>query len=109
MFGAADSTYAQLNDFYRFYVVPGAGHCSLNSAQANGPFPQQAITQLIDWVEQGVAPDTLSGTVVGKTTVQDAICLWPKRPQWSAAGKLSCVKADTSKFVPDVTSFLVDF
>lgn len=82
--------YDELNEFYRFFLVPGAAHCSINSAQPNGPFPQHALQQLIDWVEGGTAPAYLDGTTESGSSTQDKICLWPSRPTWSN-GTLECV------------------
>lgn len=40
--------YSDIQEFYRFFLVPGAAHCAINSAQPKGPFPQHALQQLID-------------------------------------------------------------
>ncbi|KAK4966580.1 hypothetical protein LTR42_010891 [Elasticomyces elasticus] len=72
-----------LGDFYKLFLIPGAGHCS--PAADNGPFPQTMIGSIIDWVEHGVAPEKvlnatmLQGDLEG--TRQD-ICAFPTRPGW---------------------------
>lgn len=65
--GASDE---QLDDFFRFYRISGNGHCSSGgegawefgqiAAARNGKF--SAVQQLVDWTEQGIAPDTITGT-----------------------------------------------
>ena len=74
----------KLHDFYRFFLVPGAAHCSANSYQPNGAWPQTVMTQLIEWVENDKAPDMLNATVLmGANKGQNQqICLWPLRPMY---------------------------
>jgi hypothetical protein len=62
--------FSKIRDFYRYYPIPGMGHCfgvgSVNgvagvSPAANPPLPgpNQLFTALVDWVERGRAPDDL--------------------------------------------------
>ncbi|KAH6871787.1 Tannase/feruloyl esterase [Thelonectria olida] len=82
-----NSSVAEVDDFYRLYLVPGGAHCGTNTHQPGGPWPQTTLQTVIDWVENGVAPDTLKGT--GNI---DTICRWPLRPKWSNNGKsFDCV------------------
>jgi tannase len=74
-----------MDAFYRFYLVPGAGHCGPNSAQPGSPWPQTTLQTVIDWVEKGAAPDRLAAT--GDI---DTICRWPLRPMWTEDGVLNC-------------------
>ena len=82
-----DST-AALNDWYRLFLVPGAGHCGPSSAQPNGPWPQTSLAVLIDWVEKGIQPTTLNATVLqGQHKGENQqICGWPLRPFWTNNG-----------------------
>jgi len=75
---------AELNKFYRLYLIPGAAHCNTNSLEANGPFPTTNLAVMIDWVENGVEPVTLNAThTTGDFEGQSAqICSWPLRPMW---------------------------
>ncbi|OJJ43917.1 hypothetical protein ASPZODRAFT_153908 [Penicilliopsis zonata CBS 506.65] len=75
---------AALNDWYKLYLIPGAVHCAPNSEQPNAPFPQTNFAVMIDWVENGVAPTTLNGTVLEGEYKGDngQICGWPLRPYW---------------------------
>ncbi|KAL3428954.1 tannase and feruloyl esterase family protein [Aspergillus tetrazonus] len=83
-----------LNAWYRLYTVPGAGHCSPNSAMPNGPWPQTNLAAIIDWVENGKQPTTLNATVLqgeneGET---QQLCAWPLRPLWKNEGRtMECV------------------
>ncbi|KAL1892605.1 hypothetical protein Sste5346_006890 [Sporothrix stenoceras] len=73
---------AAVNDFYRFYLVEGAGHCS--PGECNTPFPQTNFPIMIDWVENGIDPVTLNATVLSSCATNylanDQLCSWPLRP-----------------------------
>ncbi|KAH6660979.1 tannase [Truncatella angustata] len=73
--------YTKLNSFYRFYLVPGAGHCGRSQSQPNGPFPSDILGSVIDWVENDSAPEQLPATTT--SGVSEDLCLWPTRPLWS--------------------------
>ncbi|KAJ5777932.1 hypothetical protein N7520_001178 [Penicillium odoratum] len=70
-----------LDESYRLFLIPGAAHCALNDFQPDGPWPQTTLQTLIQWVEEGTAPDTLNGT-----GAIDTICRYPLRPLWSVNG-----------------------
>ncbi|CAK7231234.1 hypothetical protein SCUCBS95973_007842 [Sporothrix curviconia] len=94
---------AAMDDFYRLFLVPGAGHCAINPYQPNGPWPQTSLQTVIDWVEQGVVPDTLAGT--GDI---DTLCRWPLRPQWTNDGaNMTCIdsKSSAASFTYDLSAF----
>ncbi|CAN8098322.1 unnamed protein product [Discula destructiva] len=79
-----DST-ADISDFYQFYLVPGAAHCGANTLQP-GPFPQDNMNTMIDWVENGIKPTALNATVTSgdfEGEVQQ-LCQWPTRPVWAS-------------------------
>ncbi|TQN68002.1 putative feruloyl esterase [Colletotrichum shisoi] len=66
----------EAQDYYRFFVAPGAGHC-FNC----GPSPPPTLDCIIDWVEKGVAPDdTLraSGENGHGVQVERDLCMYPK-------------------------------
>ncbi|OJJ46566.1 hypothetical protein ASPZODRAFT_159412 [Penicilliopsis zonata CBS 506.65] len=101
MYGDLNTTasYAAMDEFYRLFLVPGGAHCSPNTAQPNGPWPQTNLQVLIDWVEAGVAPATLNGTILQGDQAGDnqQICPWPTRPYWSndTAANPDCVHSDS--------------
>lgn len=43
------------HDYYRFFEVPGLAHCS----GGNGGQPTATFQALVDWVENGIVPETL--------------------------------------------------
>ena len=47
--------YHKLKPWFRFYVAPGVNHCGGGA----GPQPQNLFGVLVDWVENGVAPDSI--------------------------------------------------
>ncbi|KAE8150970.1 Tannase 33 kDa subunit [Aspergillus avenaceus] len=88
---------AALQDWYQFYLVPGAAHCGSNSLQP-GPYPQNNMDVMIDWVENGVRPSRLNATVssgdyAGETQM---LCQWPKRPLWRGNSSFACVDDEKS-------------
>lgn len=88
----------ELNAWYRLFLIPGAGHCSSNPLEP-GPFPETPLLTLIDWVEQGVEPVTLNGTITGGPDEgdQQQICSWPLRPFWTNNGStFECEYSQTS-------------
>lgn len=78
---------AALDDFYRLFLAPGCSHCDSNAYQPNAVWPQTTLQTVIEWVENGKAPDTLTGS--GDIA---EMCRWPFRPLWTESGKkFQCV------------------
>lgn len=72
-----------VQDFFRYYTAPGVAHCRGGA----GAQPVDELKALVDWVENGVAPDTLSAvnaTLWGKEPAQGdplptrKLCAWPR-------------------------------
>ncbi|KAL4862902.1 hypothetical protein BDV12DRAFT_206883 [Aspergillus spectabilis] len=86
-------------DWYQFYLIPGAAHCGTNTLQP-GPYPQDNMQIMIDWVESGVKPERLNATVSqgsyeGETQM---LCQWPERPLWkSGSEEFDCVRDQESE------------
>ncbi|OLN97555.1 Tannase 1 [Colletotrichum chlorophyti] len=79
---------AAMDEFYRLYLVPGGAHCGSNEHQPGGGWPQTTLQTVIEWVENGRAPDMLNNTGSGI----DSLCRWPLRPLWSDGGaSFDCV------------------
>lgn len=95
-----------MGEWYRLFLVPGAGHCGANTLQPNGPFPQTNLEVLIDWVENNVTPETLKAThLAGENEGKEAeICAWPLRPVWVDSGEMECVYDQDS-----VDTWMFDF
>ncbi|ORY59157.1 tannase [Pseudomassariella vexata] len=90
---------AALQEWYQFYLIPGAGHCGANSLQP-GPYPQNNMDIIIDWVENGVQPTALNATVSSgvKAGETQMLCQWPTRPLWASenATSFDCVEDEAS-------------
>lgn len=77
-------------DFARFYIVPGMGHCS--GGPATDSFDM--LPQLVDWVENGVPPDSVpaSASVPGYFGVAARtrpLCPYPKQARFRGAGDIN--------------------
>ena len=87
-----------MNKWYQFYLIPGAAHCGSNSLQP-GPYPQDNMATIIDWVENGIKPSRLNATVSSgeySSEVQQ-LCQWPTRPLWSGnSSAFDCVNDEAS-------------
>ena len=107
-----------LDDFYRFFFVPGMGHCSGTTPTFNAPWyfagsgqatslgstvygvpgfrdkEHDALLAMVAWVEEGVAPDRIIGTkYVNDTTHTDVIrqrplCMYPKVAKYKGSGNV---------------------
>lgn len=89
----------ELADWYQFYLVSGAAHCGTNSLQP-GPYPEDNMQTIIDWVESGIKPTYLNATVSSgdyEGEVQQ-LCTWPTRPVWSSnsSSTFDCVYDEDS-------------
>ncbi|KAI5926452.1 Tannase/feruloyl esterase [Camillea tinctor] len=93
-----DQALAAISEWYQFYLVPGAAHCGSNSLQP-GPYPQDNMNTIIDWVENGIKPTALNATVSSgdfSGEVQQ-LCQWPTRPLWHGnSSDFECVNDKAS-------------
>ena len=84
--GARDRSMAleSTQEFYRLFMVPGMTHCS------GGPGPDRfdALSALENWVEQGVAPDSIIAAKVqnGETTRTRPLCAYPEVAIYDGSG-----------------------
>jgi feruloyl esterase len=97
---AQGSDLAATQSFFRFYQVPGMGHCSSITGGAGvGDFGQSysqfvpkdpahdILLKLVDWVENKNAPDSIIATKYtdpsGSTVAMERpICTYPKLPKY---------------------------
>lgn len=96
---SVEDSFAQLDDWYKLFVVPGAGHCSPSAA--NATFPYDILGQVIEWVEGGVNPSGLNATIQGGDLegTREDVCAFPTRPQWSSNATLpECVWPEEDAF-----------
>ena len=77
-----------LNDFYRLFMVPGMNHCS----GGVGPDHFDALTAVVDWVEEGRAPEKMIASqfpdhkTFGSPLRTRPLCPYPKVAQYSGKG-----------------------
>lgn len=64
----------ELRDFYRYFEAPGVGHCVGGPGAA--PTDAEDLKQLVAWVEEGTAPESLTG-VSYDGLLKRNICPWP--------------------------------
>jgi feruloyl esterase len=72
--------------YARLFMVPGMYHCS------GGPGPNvfDAVTPLVKWVEQGVAPETIiAPKFVNGTKMTRPLCVFPKVAKYKGNGAAS--------------------
>lgn len=62
------------HQYYRFFEAPGAAHCY----GGKGPLPNDALSQLVEWVEKDHPPAVLHATRGSNNTSRD-LCPYPLR------------------------------
>jgi feruloyl esterase len=77
-----DKMGSRQSDWMRLFMVPGMGHCG------GGPGVNtfDSIGTLEQWVEKGVAPDTILGT--GAQGMTRPLCPYPQVAEYSGSGDL---------------------
>lgn len=80
---------ANVQGFYRLYLVPGAGHGTPNgtaNAAADVPnfAPSQMYEMLVNWVEQGTAPE--AATLQSAGGHSGLACVYPKKATYTGSG-----------------------
>jgi hypothetical protein len=109
----AQGSLAETQKFYRFFPYPGNGHCGITSLggnfQTNAPLidlstsggPFQA---LVNWVEHGVAPDTITASNAAGGT--RPICKYPDTLLYNGTGSIfsassfKCQHQTTDELMP---------
>ncbi len=83
---------AGVDDFYKFYLIPGMAHGSRNGTSnpaANPPVPAprkaEIYAVLTDWVEKGVAPQNVVLTSLDHTPTSKSLplCAYPSKVTFS--------------------------
>ncbi|MBL8233091.1 MAG: tannase/feruloyl esterase family alpha/beta hydrolase [Bryobacterales bacterium] len=77
---------AQTSEFFRLFMQPGVFHCG----GGVGPGNFEPIPILVDWVEQGKAPDriTASRIVNGATVRTRPLCPYPQKAKYQGSGSI---------------------
>jgi feruloyl esterase len=73
-------------DFVRLFMIPGMAHCG----GGVGPDQYDAVTAIIDWVETGVAPDSLVAKKIvnGQVTRSRPLCPYPQVARYKGQGSV---------------------
>jgi tannase/feruloyl esterase len=73
-------------DFYRLFMVPGMFHCG----GGIGTSTFDAVTPVVEWVEKGVAPQSIpaSRLVDGKVVRTRPLCPYPEVAKYKGSGSI---------------------
>jgi feruloyl esterase len=89
-FANASPALRRTQSYARLFMVPGMYHC------AGGPGPNtfDALTPLVNWVETGVAPETIAATKFVNDTppavqMTRPVCVFPKVAKYNGSGSPS--------------------
>jgi hypothetical protein len=79
--------FSGLQTFYRLFRAPGVGHCGGGA----GPQPQNLFEALVNWVENGVAPDRIlaQNTTAGVVTRTRPLCPYPQTAIYNGSGDVN--------------------
>jgi feruloyl esterase len=85
-------------DFARLYIVPGMGHCG--GGPATDSFDM--LPQLVDWVENGVPPDSVPAAAnvpgyFGVAARTRPLCPYPKQARYLGTGDINDLGSFTCK------------
>ena len=89
----ADRMGPATSNFFRLFMVPGMSHCG----GGVGVDRFDTITPLVNWVENGVAPEQIIGARVvdGKTVRTRPLCFYPQVAKYKGTGSID----DAGNFV----------
>lgn len=89
---------SELDEFYRFFTISGMGHCAPGDGAGSigqgertfaGNIPEDnVLLTMVQWVEEGIAPEFVRGTKFNGTTVEyrRRHCKYPKRNKYVGPG-----------------------
>lgn len=79
-----DTALNSTQSFFRLFMVPGMGHC------AGGPGPDRfdALSAMENWVENGVAPESIVASKIedGEVSRSRPLCVYPEVATYSGNG-----------------------
>ncbi|KAI0379500.1 feruloyl esterase B [Hypomontagnella monticulosa] len=82
-----------VNEFYRLFLAPGVDHCALGVGGI-GAQPSDPFSQLVNWVENGVAPEVMPAkSGIGERN----LCPFPKDLVYTGKGNLTQASSWTCK------------
>jgi hypothetical protein len=83
---AANGGLAVADTFSRVFMVPGMGHCQ-GGEQTVDSFDM--LGAIVDWVEQGRAPDSVIATGNSMPGVSRPLCPYPQYPRYRGTGDIN--------------------
>jgi hypothetical protein len=69
--------------FSRLFLVPGMGHCAGGEATLD---QFDLLTPIVDWVENGAAPEAVTATGNTMPGQSRPLCPWPAHTQYNGSG-----------------------
>lgn len=77
---------ADAPEFCRLFMIPGMFHCR----GGNGTDTFDGMTPLIDWVERGIAPDSIQAArmIDGQVTRTHPLCPYPQVAAYDGSGSI---------------------
>jgi Tannase and feruloyl esterase len=88
---AANGGSDQVQSWSRFFFVPGMNHCQGGPATLDS---FDALGAVVNWVENGTAPDSIVATGKSLPGRSRPLCAYPRHPQYKGQGD----PQDTSNF-----------
>jgi feruloyl esterase len=92
---AANGGSDQVQSWSRFFFVPGMNHCQGGPATLDS---FDALGAVVNWVENGTAPDSIVATGKSLPGRSRPLCAYPRHPQYKGqgdpqdAGNFECVR-----------------
>jgi hypothetical protein len=72
-----------VREWSRLYLDPGMGHCGGGSAALDS---FDMLTAVVDWVEEGIAPDSIISTGNRFPGCSRPMCAYPEYPHYTDPG-----------------------
>ena len=89
--GDGEPNFKKLQRFYRLFRAPGVGHCG----GGTGPAPVDPFGALVNWVEHGVAPESLlasGGSAAPSSGRTRPLCPYPQTAVYNGTGSTDDAK-----------------
>ncbi len=87
-YGHGKLDFQALQSWYRFFMMPGVGHCTGALGGGVGPSAVDPFLALVNWVENGVAPDSIlaQGGAGAPPTRTRPLCPFPETAIYNGTG-----------------------
>ncbi|GAM83814.1 hypothetical protein ANO11243_018040 [Dothideomycetidae sp. 11243] len=80
----SEAVFGCVEDWYELFMIPGAGHCGLNTAYPQTPTVFNTLQALVPWVENGVRPTQIeANTPMNGANITVKLCPWPQTARYS--------------------------